>query len=476
VTVSLNESTDHYPHRAHEPLPERFADVEAVRARLDVPVGACTVLREAWQRYGLPLAVTEAHLGGTREEQLRWLYEVWLSVQRLRKAKVDVRAVTAWSLLGAFDWNVLVTRATGFYESGAFDVRAPAPRPTAIARLVNELATTGRPNAEPLVAQPGWWRRPDRLFHPPADGRTSPAAQTTPTLDMQNRSLQPLLILGASGTLGSAFVRLCNARGIAYHLSSRAQLDLTRPVGAEQLLDETNAWAVVNAAGYVNVDDAEREPERALAINALGPAAIAEACAQQGIPMLAFSSDLVFDGGQSREPYAEDAPVAPLNAYGRSKMAMESRVLACNPLALVVRTSAFFGPWDESNFLTTSLRTLEAGGLVSAPNDVVVSPTYVPDLVNAALDLLIDGERRLWHLANVGAVTWAELACYAAELANVSRRGVLGRPVQELGLTARRPAYSALRSGRGWIMPDLEQALTQYMKALEPAAPTSVAA
>jgi len=128
----LDEAAHRYPRREHERF-DGYADVEAVRARLEFPIGACTVLYETWARYGLPLAVTEAHLGGTREEQVRWLYEVWTSAERLRRANVDVRAVTAWSLLGAYDWNVLVTRENGFYEPGVFDLRGPVPRPTGLA-------------------------------------------------------------------------------------------------------------------------------------------------------------------------------------------------------------------------------------------------------------------------------------------------------------------------------------------------------
>ncbi|HYO96656.1 MAG TPA: family 1 glycosylhydrolase [Polyangiaceae bacterium] len=463
----IDERLSVYPQRPHEPIPSKFADVEAVRARLDLPVGPCTVLSEAWARYGLPVAVTEAHLGGTREEQLRWLYEVWTGAERLRRSNVDVRAVTVWSLFGAYDWNVLVTRSTGFYEPGVFDVRAPSPRRTALARLVRELATNEKLEDEPLVTQPGWWRRPDRLFHPAAHGRSVPATQTEPTMDMENRSRQPLLIVGPSGTLGRAFLRLCDARGIAYHVAAREQLDLSRPFSAEELLLETNAWAVVNAAGYVRVDQAEREEELAMTVNASGPAALAQGCARLGLPLLTFSSDLVFSGRQIGAPYTESSAVEPLNAYGRSKAAMEERVLAHNPLSLVIRTSSFFGPWDEANFVTQSLRALATGDEVIAAGDVVMSPTYVPDLVHAALDLLVDGARGLWHLANQGEVTWYELACRAAEMAGLPTAAVRARPAGELGLAAQRPLYSALRSERGWVMPSLDSGLRKYLTEVQ---------
>jgi dTDP-4-dehydrorhamnose reductase len=91
------------------------------------------LLWEAWQRYGIPIAVTEAHLGCTREEQMRWLDEVWQAARTLRGNGVDIRAVTAWTLLGAYDWHCLLTRCEGHYEPGVFDLRGPEPRPTALA-------------------------------------------------------------------------------------------------------------------------------------------------------------------------------------------------------------------------------------------------------------------------------------------------------------------------------------------------------
>lgn len=281
--------------------------------------------------------------------------------------------------------------------------------------------------------------------------------------------LRPLLIVGARGTLGSAFARICRTRGIGCHLAGRPELDFTRPFCADELLLETNAWAVVNAAGYVRVDDAEREPDLVDEVNARGPASLAASCARQGIPLLAFSSDLVFDGNTA-SPYAESASVAPLNAYGRSKAAMEGSVLASNPSALVIRTSAFFGPWDEANFVVRSLQALRAGQVITPANDLMVSPTYVPDLVDAALDLLIDRERGVWHLANTGAVTWLEFARRAAQLEGLNVAAIDGRSVAELGLAAPRPRYSALRSERGWVMPSIEDALTRCLKILRASA------
>ncbi len=171
----LDERLERYPAGTHGGNGRhRYADVEAVRVCAEGLEGPAVLLRQAWERYRLPLAVTEAHLGCTCDEQMRWLWEVWQAARSLRRTGADVRAVTAWSLLGAYDWDSLVTQARGRYEAGAFDVSGGAPRPTALADLVRTLAA-GREPRHPELASPGWWRRPERLLYPPRyageDGR-----------------------------------------------------------------------------------------------------------------------------------------------------------------------------------------------------------------------------------------------------------------------------------------------------------------
>src|SRR5581483_2506828 len=199
--------------------------------------------------------------------------------------------------------------------------------------------------------------------------------------------------------------------------------------------------------------------------NTLGATVLAAACASYNIQLVTFSSDLVFDGEQTR-PYVERDVPAPLNVYGKSKADAESQVLKLNPTALVIRTSAFFGPWDEYNFVTSVLHCLQRGERVEAAEDAVVSPTYVPDLVQTSLDLLIDGECGIWHLANVGAVSWAELARRVARRVKCNPDLVIGKPMRELGF-ARRPAYSVLTSERAYLMPTLENALERYFAERE---------
>jgi dTDP-4-dehydrorhamnose reductase len=170
----------------------------------------------------------------------------------------------------------------------------------------------------------------------------------------------------------------------------------------------------------------------------------------------------VFDGKLGK-PYVESDRTAPLNVYGQSKAEAEQRVLDADPQALVVRSSAFFGPWDEHKFVSQALASLEAGAGFSAAADLTVSPTYVPDLVNTSLDLLIDRERGIWHLSNGTPVTWAQLARQAAEAAGVDAGGLEEVPAERLDHLAARPAYCPLGSERGVIMPSLADALERYV-------------
>jgi dTDP-4-dehydrorhamnose reductase len=280
------------------------------------------------------------------------------------------------------------------------------------------------------------------------------------------RSIRPLLVAGAHGTLGRAVERICHTRGLVVVALGRGELDVTSPEAVESMLDKVRPWAVLNAAGYVRVDAAETDAGQCFRENATGPAVLAAACVQRGLSFLTFSSDLVFDGAQN-EPYTESSVPNPLNVYGRSKLAAEQRVLAVHPQALVVRTSAFFSGWDEFNFVHFALQAARRGQPFEAADDVRISPTYVPDLVNTSLDLLLDEAAGIWHVANQGACTWAELARMAAQHAGLSPDFVVPRPMVDFGLAAARPRQSVLVSERGIVLPSLEHALSRCWREMK---------
>lgn len=427
---------------------DRYVDVFAAQFLPRGIDGAGVLLREAWERYRLPLALTEVHNGCTREDQLRWLLEQWNHCVTLRERGVDIRALTLWSLLGAIDWNTLLIENNHYYEPGVFDVRAPQPRPTAIATLAATLAQ-GTPPEHPLLETQGWWHR--RL--------TSTERSTGPRLVRNARRPRPVLITGARGTLARAFARICCLRGIENVALSRPELDVADPTSIQAALDRYHPWAVINCAGFVRVDDAEVECEPCLRENAEAVEHLARVCRAGGLRFVTFSSDLVFDGSK-QTPYLESDSPNPLNVYGQSKALAERNALAEYPESLVVRTSAFFGPWDEYNFVTIALGELAAGREFVASEQHVVTPTYVPDLVHATLDLLVDEAGGIWHLATPSPVSWFEFAAMAAEQAAIDSTRL--RPGEGEWL-APRPMRVPLGSERAWLMPSLTDALRRYL-------------
>ncbi|MDQ4140802.1 MAG: SDR family oxidoreductase, partial [Bacteroidota bacterium] len=377
----------------------------------------------------------------------------------------------------------------------------PKPRPTAIAKMLTCLAN-GKEYNNPLFNLPGWWNRPNRFFYPLTNesedfgviiqkeanwlGRGSKAiwwsnwdpiyeTETIPEhigvtekeVHQLENITRPVLIIGASGLLGSAFARICGDRHIPYRLIGRRQMNITDPFSIERALNYYEPWAVINAAGYVNVDQAEQDAETCQLINTHGAMLVAATCHKRNIQYLTFSSDLVFDGRQQR-PYTETDLVNPLSVYGKSKVLSEKYVLDMNPQALIVRTSSLFGPWDNLNFLTSMVNTLTEGGTFRAAEDITVSPTYVPDLVHACLDLLMDEETGIWHLTNDGEVSWADLARKGAEIVGLESNLIQGAFAREIpGFIARRPKYSVLSSQYGRLLPSLDDALLRYTNRLK---------
>ena len=485
----LDERLERYPEQTHGGNGrDRYADVEAVRVLAEGCAGAAELLREAWDRYGLPLAITEAHLGCTREEQMRWLTDVWNDARRARtEAGVDVRAVTVWSLFGAMDWDSLLTLPRNSYEPGVFDARGQVdstvrPRPTALAAVCRALTRKQAPN-HPVLDSPGWWRRPERLLYPAYSLAGNDKNSNGPQGLRRQRELRearPLLITGAGGMLGEALVRACTLRGLSFvALQGRADGNIADAQVVERLLDRHHPWAVVNAAGYVNVAAAEAEAFECFRSNVKGPALLARACAHRRLSLMAFSSAMVFNGWKTSAPHGESDETRPVGVYARSKAQMEKMVLQEMPGALIIRSSALFGPWDTDNFLTHALRTLAQGRQVPAACDEYLTPAYLPDFADCVLDLLIDGETGIWHLGqgDMGPsrgrepVSRREIIRRAAEMAEmagfIERRDV-GQLLCTVPFTEIEPRgllyCSVLGSERSLpLLPPLDLALRDYV-------------
>ena len=158
----LDHRVDLFPDR-YRSAEGCFADIEAVRVEQARVEGYAPILAEAHRRYGLPIAITEVHLGDAVEEQIRWAAEAWAAAQQARARGIGCQAMTFWALMGSYFWNSLVTADNGHYEPGVFDLRFGEPRPTALADVIRQLSRGEAPR-HPALGAPGWWRKASRVL------------------------------------------------------------------------------------------------------------------------------------------------------------------------------------------------------------------------------------------------------------------------------------------------------------------------
>ena len=254
----------------------------------------------------------------------------------------------------------------------------------------------------------------------------------TDTHPVREGRVRRILITGAGGQLGRALAEAFAPEGDLVALSHKDwDVSLSPPPGLP------TPDLVLHAAAWTDVDGAEDEPQEAAAVNVGGTAN----AASLGAPLVAFSTDYVFDGTK-REPYLESDGPNPLSAYGRTKLHGEG---AAGERAWVVRSSWLFGPTSR-NFLLTMLRLGAERDEVAVVDDQRGSPTYVGQLA-AAMREVVELPFGLYHVAADGDCTWAEFAEAIFEEAGLDCR-VRRITTVEYGARAPRPAYSVLRSER----------------------------
>ena len=287
-------------------------------------------------------------------------------------------------------------------------------------------------------------------------------------------TMNRILLIGADGQVGWELRRALAPLGqvIAAARSGRAGLrvDLAERASLHRLFDDTVPDAVVNAAAYTAVDRAESEPETARAINGEALATIGERAAALGIPVLHYSTDFVFAGDADR-PYREDDLPAPLNVYGRTKLAGEQALLASGAHALILRTAWVYGV-RGNNFLLTMLRLFRERQEVRVVDDQIGTPTWSRLLAAAsanALYRLLRGDldparvRGVYHVAAAGATSWHGFATTIGEATGATCR-IVPIPSSEYPAPAVRPRYSVLDTQRfyatfGLALPDWRQSL-----------------
>jgi dTDP-4-dehydrorhamnose reductase len=437
---------------------QRYADVEAVRVNKPLQISAAGLLEEAWNRYGLPLALTEVHLACTREEQLRWFNEAMVSGRDLRQKGIDFRAVTAWSFFGSYDWSSLLCEKRNEYEPGIFDARQEEPRPTALAQMIKTMNSGDQNPYKDLLATPGWWRRGDRFVYREMG---EPLNLHDPRKPEHN--IRPLLIIGARGSLGSAFAKICDLRGINYVLSDRSMLDIASEESVNRILGQINPWGIINAAGFTRIDEAEKAAYTCFRENTIGPVILAEACRSMNIKLVTFSSDQVFNG-RKKHPYTEEDTTGPLNLYGLSKSIAEAKILKINPSSLIIRSGSFFNPWHDNDSLGRILRSgMTSSRQYHLASDIIISPAYIPDLVHLVLDLMIDDESGIRHISNQEEVSYYEFVKMTLNMAGLDDYIISAAPSSGLKYSAARPQYSVLKSSSGIVLPAFNNAVSRYL-------------
>ena len=225
------------------------------------------------------------------------------------------------------------------------------------------------------------------------------------------------------------------------------ELDITDGAAVAQVVEP--GWAVVNCAAYTAVDAAESDEDAAAAVNELGAANVARACARAGARLVHVSTDYVF-AGDATAPYEVDAPTAPATVYGRTKRAGEIAVHRALPSAHVVRTAWVYSG-AGSDFVATMRRLERERDTVDVVDDQIGSPTYAGDLAGGLLDLAADATVTVptLHLTNSGQASWFELARAVFEGVGADPERVRPCSSAQFVRPAPRPAYSVL-SSRSW--------------------------
>ncbi|WP_327010798.1 dTDP-4-dehydrorhamnose reductase [Dactylosporangium sp. NBC_01737] len=252
------------------------------------------------------------------------------------------------------------------------------------------------------------------------------------------------LVTGAGGMLGQDLLAALDGRAVT--AAKRADLDITDPHAVHALVDGHDV--VFNAAAWTDVDGAETAYESALAVNGTGPAVLAKACRAKGARLVHVSTDYVFNGAGT-SPYPEDAPTAPLNAYGHSKLFGEQAVLEVLPdSGYVVRTAWLYGAQGR-NFVKTMLRLAATREFLDVVDDQVGQPTWSRDLASRLVELAdSDAPAGVYHGTASGQTTWHGLAQAVFALSGLDPERVRRTTSAAYVTPAARPSYSVLGHDR----------------------------
>jgi dTDP-4-dehydrorhamnose reductase len=277
-----------------------------------------------------------------------------------------------------------------------------------------------------------------------------------------------VLVVGAAGQLGETVVAQLRQEWPTVGLT-RHDLDLTSAAAVERVVADAAPAAIVNCAGYNEVDKAEQEPVRALDINAFALRNLAKAANAAGATLVHYSSDFVFDG-EGNHPYREDDAPAPRSVYAASKLLGEWFASDARDHYILRVESLFGGAGRHKSSLDRIIAAIAAGERVRAFVDRTVSPSYAWDVAAATAGVLRQGPPRgLYHCVNSGAATWHDVAMEVRRALD-SESPVEAITLADVTLPAPRPRYCALSNEKlraaGVAMPSWQDALARHLSSI----------
>jgi dTDP-4-dehydrorhamnose reductase len=283
------------------------------------------------------------------------------------------------------------------------------------------------------------------------------------------------LITGASGQLGLALQEEVTQRGIEFVAANSSELDITKPIIVNQIVNLIEPNVIVNSAAWTDVDGAESNESAAYSVNTLGPQNLAFAASKAGAQLVQISTDYVFLG-EASSPWNENAPHDPQSVYGLTKSEGEKFVQTALPTAsYVVRTAWLYSSRGENFAKTMVDLALNQDGEVRVVNDQIGQPTFAGDLAKQIVELVLsEAPTGIYHGTNSGQATWFEFAQEIFKLVGTDVSRVIPISTSEFPRPAKRPAYSVL-SHDAWAGTSVT-AMRNWKIALEEAMPAIISA
>jgi dTDP-4-dehydrorhamnose reductase len=263
-----------------------------------------------------------------------------------------------------------------------------------------------------------------------------------------------ILITGITGLLGTELAKtLCDDHEIVGLSKTQTlpgvkiyNVDICDQVKTYDIISKVNPDIVIHTATMTNVDDCERNPDKAFSVNALGTRNVAVACQRFDTVMCYISTDYAFSGENApKTGYTEFDTPAPVSVYAKSKSAGEEYVKSLLNKYFIVRTSWLFGS-ARKNFVSQIASALAENKPLKAAHDMVSSPTNVKDLA-IALSRLIDSQLYgTYHISNSGFASRFEIASMIAELMGAPTALIEKVSLKDFKLPANRPCFSGMRN------------------------------